>query len=212
MKRETAKTVSIVAVTLILLATQAIRAQKMSSQASPSDTASTAGMNEAMLMVPTQAVLLKDLDAKKDRTGQTFRMKLADKVHLKNGPELPRNTELIGRIADDDMQVHGTSMLVLRISAAELKDGQTIPVKATIVGFYGPEYEGELGYPVAPGDQSMNDWNKSILKFDEISALNDVDLHSSIDSRNSGVFVSTKKDNVTLKAGSEIALAIAAQK
>jgi hypothetical protein len=36
-----------------------------------------------------------------------------------------------------------------------------------------------------------------------------VDLHSRISSINSGVFVSTKKNDVRLAAGSEIALAIA---
>ena len=214
MRRQFTITLSVAVVTLILVATQAMRAQNLaSSQTSQINTASTAGMDEATMMVPAQAALLQNLDAKNDRSGQTFRMKLADTVHLKNGPELPRDTELIGTIADDDMQIHGTSMLVLRITKAELKDGTTIPVKATIVGFYGPKDETlQGGYPIVAGDQMANDWSKSYLKFDEIGALKDVDLHSSIGSRNSGVFVSTKKDNFELKAGSEIALAIAAQK
>lgn len=51
-----------------------------------------------------------------------------------------------------------------------------------------------------------------MLQIDEIGALSGVDLHSRIASKNSGVFVSTKKDDMKLSAGSEFALAIAVRK
>jgi hypothetical protein len=44
-----------------------------------------------------------------------------------------------------------------------------------------------------------------------VGAFHDVDLHSSITDANSGVLVSTKKDDVKLVAGSRLSLAIAVQ-
>jgi hypothetical protein len=41
--------------------------------------------------------------------------------------------------------------------------------------------------------------------------MSGVDLHSQIDSQNSGVFVTTKKDDVKLGRGSNFSLAIAAE-
>jgi hypothetical protein len=46
---------------------------------------------------------------------------------------------------------------------------------------------------------------------DQLNALSGVDLHSKIASNNSGVLVSTKNDDVKLRAGTEFALAIAEQ-
>jgi hypothetical protein len=46
--------------------------------------------------------------------------------------------------------------------------------------------------------------------LDEIGVVSSVDLHSSIAGNNSGAYVSTRKDDVELSAGSELALAIAA--
>jgi hypothetical protein len=59
------------------------------------------------------------------------------------------------------------------------------------------------------GDQVANDWTRSIHAVDQIDALSGVDLHSRITSQNSGVLVSTKKDDIKLKRGTEFALAIA---
>ena len=96
------------------------------------------GLSEAAHMVPARAAIDRTLDAKDARPGQTFQAKLADKVELKDGQELPRGTMLVGKVGTDDMNVAGKSKLVLCIDEAKLKDGKTIPLKATIVGIYGP--------------------------------------------------------------------------
>ena len=49
------------------------------------------------------------------------------------------------------------------------------------------------------------------LNIDQIGALKNVDLHSRLASQNSGVFVSTKKDDVKLMKGSRLELALAEQ-
>ena len=207
MKRKSAITLLIAPVALTLLLWQSSLAQTAQSSTAPA-----AGTHEAALMVPARAYLLRDLDAKKDHSGDTFEAKLSDTVHLKNGPELPKGTIFIGVVTDDEMQLHALSKLALRITSAKLSDGKSIPVKATIVNIDAPQSTDAEGYPVEPGKQMPNDWNKKILATDQIDALHDVDLHSRISGKNSGVFVSTKNDNMKLKEGSELELAIAEQK
>lgn len=184
-------------------------AQTMGSQtASASNTQQPNGTEEAMRMVPARAELTKTLDAKRLQPGRQFRAKLAQTVHLDNGVELPSGTLLIGTVARDDMQTAGTSRLALRFTEAILKDGKTIPIKATIVGLFGPESESAQGYPVTPGDQVPNSWNDRMLQIDQENVGGGVALHSRISSSNSGVFVAKDKD-VKLRSGSELQLALA---
>ncbi len=164
---------------------------------------------EARKMVPAEAAISKTLDIKKDGVGETITAKLSDTVHLKNGPKLPSGTELIGKIANDDMNVSGQSKFALNFTSAKLKNGQVVPVKATIVGVFRPQSANYMGEPVAAGEQVPNNWTDNTLQVDQINALNGVDLHSKISSQNSGVLVSTKDNNMKLRTGTELALAIA---
>jgi hypothetical protein len=162
---------------------------------------------EAAVMVRAQVAMATSLDARKDKPGEEFRARLNDTVHLKNGPELPHGTILIGQVTTDDMQTSGNSRLAIRFTEAKLKDGKVIPLKAMIVGVQPPDSD-------APGDldgQSALPWNSNTLQVDQVGVFSGVDLHSRIDSQNSGVFVTKTKDNVKLKAGSELTLAVAAQ-
>jgi len=109
------------------------------------------------------------------------------------------------------MNLDGNSKLAVRFTQAVLKDGTTIPIKATIVGAYKPMDSSNNDVTPTPGKQVPNNWNDGTLKIDEIGVSKDVDLHSSIASKNSGVFVGTNNHTVKLPAGSEFALAIAQQ-
>lgn len=166
------------------------------------------GHHEAMHMVPVRAELMRPLDAKKDQAGSAVQAKLVQKVTLTNGTELPSGTILTGKVTEDDMQHQGKSKLALRFNQAQLKDGKILPIKATIVGFYGPESVSNDSF-TGSGDQVPNSWNDGTLQMDQIDVLGGVDLHSKVSSRNSGVFVSTKKDDFKLEDGSEIQFAIA---
>lgn len=172
---------------------------------------SQAAQEQAAQMVPAQAYLLHKLDAKDMKPGSQFIARLSETVQLKNGPELPKGTELIGIVSTDDMQLRGTSKLALQIVEARLKDGKIVPVRAIIVGVYAPETETAGGYVVAPGEEEANDWTNSVLMIDQLDVMGSFDLHSRVDGKNSAVLVSTKKDNVKLSEGSELALAIATQ-
>lgn len=163
---------------------------------------------EASEMVPAQAVLDRSIDANKVKPGEEITARLASKVHLKNGTELPSGTELIGKIGTDDMQQNGTSKLALCLDQAKLKNGNIIPLKATIVGIYGSGAGAPEPYPEVPGDQVANDWTRSTHQVDQIDALSGVDMHSSLVSRNSGVLVTTRRDDIKLREGTELALAI----
>ncbi len=196
---------------VILLPSSAQTGAMQNTPTAQSATTPPHGMREAMRMVRARAALDRDLDSNKVKPGDEFRAKLAKKVQLDNGPELPEGTVLVGRVSTDDMKIDGTSKLALRFTHANLKDGQVVPIKATIVGIYAPETVSSEDYPVPRGDEVPNTWNNGTLAVDQIDALSGVDLHSKISSRNSGVFVSTKKDNMKLIAGSEFALAIAKQ-
>lgn len=168
--------------------------------------ASNAGRHEAMQMVPAQADLANTLDARKIHTGQEFRATLKEKVHLKNGPELPKGTALVGKVVKDQANQDGKpAVLALRFTQADLKNGKTVPIKATIVGLYGSTDQ------VGPSYASMqppNNWTPNTLRVDQIGAMKDVDLHSSIAANNSGVLKSTR-DDIRFSSGTEFALAIA---
>jgi hypothetical protein len=167
---------------------------------------------QAAQMVPVRAYLKNKLDTKHAQPGTTFTATLSESVRLKNGPELIRGTQLAGTVTTNDTQADGTRRLALNIAEAHLKNGETIPVKATIVGVWGPEDETAQGYNLAPGEQEANDWTEKVLTIDEFNATRGSDLHSEIASQNSGVFVTKKKNgNVKLAYGSELALAIAKQ-
>jgi hypothetical protein len=215
MKREATMNLSLAALLLALPFPSLIQAHGQdtaSLQPVPIAASPTAGNDEAMWMVSARASLAgKDLDAKKAKPGDEFRATLRSAVQLKNGPELPAGTALVGVVATDDMQVSGDTKLALRFTKAELKDGKAIPIKATIVGVFAPESENAQGNPVAPGDQARHLWNDQSPGVDEVGALDGVDLHSKISSSNSGVLVSTSGHDVKLKWGSEIAMGIAVQ-
>jgi len=154
--------------------------------------------SEAAQMVPAKAILTRTLDADKDQPNSTIEASLRGKVTLSDGTVLPSNTVLIGEITRDDVQQAGTSELALRFNQAQLKNGKTVPIKATIV---------EMMAPGADAD-APNDWTDQMLEVNQIDVVSGVDLHSKIASDNSGIFVSTKKHDVKVPDGSELQLAI----
>ncbi|HVN94179.1 MAG TPA: hypothetical protein VMT38_10810 [Terracidiphilus sp.] len=163
----------------------------------------------ASQMVPAEAVLKNAIDAKKVHQGDEFKATLSQSVQLKNGTELPRDTVLVGTIATDNMQSGGTSTLALRFTKAQLKDGKVIPIQADIMGIAGPNgAEPTESYNTS---FAISPWDGTTTRVDEPGAVSGFDFHGRIGGQYSGQFVSTKKDNVKLAPGSQIALAIAAR-
>lgn len=207
MKYQSALSLPALAACLVFLGPN-FAAARSAAKSTASDTASTsmAGHNEAMNMVPAQADLTRALNSRNARAGQKFEAKLHSKVDLKNGTVLPKGTMLVGSIVNDQNQ-NGNSKLTLRFTQADLKDGKTIPIKATIVGLYSNANQ----YMASSGiTQTPNYWTPQTLQIDQINALNHVDLHSRIAAHNSGVLESSKSD-IHFASGTEFALAIAQQ-
>lgn len=208
MKREAVVSLSVAAICLSLFLPKLSSAQKMQSvQHLQAISDPPAGEQEALQMVPGQATLVDRLDARRAQPGQQFRATLSNTVWLKNGSELPYGTVLVGTVGADHMQARGTSKLALRFTQAKLKDGKVIPIKATIVQVNPPD----PGFDVAYDDQPTNNWNHEELQIDQLNALSGVELHSQIASNNSGIFLTNKKDDVRLPAGTELELAIASR-
>ena len=163
----------------------------------------------ATRMVPAEAILAQEIDAKKMQPGERFQARLNDNVRLKDGVELPKGTELIGTVATDKMEANGTSTLALRFTKADLKDGKTLPISATIMGIAPPEYGS--AWDGGNTQAAPSPWNGKTLQLDQVGALSGVDLHSRIAGRESGVFISNRKDNMKLSNQSQLSIAIAPQ-
>ena len=158
---------------------------------------------------PGVVELTHAIDGKKLTSGATVQMRLTHTVHLSNGTSLPTGTWLNATIAEDDLQIEGKAKLALRFTEAKMKDGKTIPIKATILAV------ATEPQPVANDPDSVqtvlpvpaNLQNQS----DDITAsgvASGVDLHSKASSQNSGVFVTKTKDDIKLPLGTKMELAL----
>jgi hypothetical protein len=192
---------------LALGAPALVRAQASDDNSASSAANASVAQQEASEMVPVSGRLLKTIDARKVQAGAPFQVVVDGTVHLKNGTELPRGTTLIGTVATDQMQADGNSQLALRFTQAKLKNGQVIPIEAMIAGIAAPI--DDVGDEEA--DVALPSWNSGILQVDQIGAISHVDLHSAVAGAESGTFVSNRKDDVKLAAGSRLALAVAPQ-
>jgi uncharacterized lipoprotein YbaY len=163
--------------------------------------ADSAGASEAAQMIPALARLPHTLDADKDHQDSTFEVELSHKVTLSNGTVLPSHTVLNGRVTRDEMPTAGGSEFAVRFDQAQLKDGKTVPIKATIVDI-------TRATPDNDDSAASNDWTSQTLNVEQLNAVSGVDLHSEIASNDSAVFVSTKKRDVKVPAGTEFKLAI----
>jgi hypothetical protein len=216
MKREVAVSLCATVATLVFAFAQCAQAQDSSNPQSNSQWTDSQSNNnngnpaearqEAQQMVPAQVILLNDVSTKKSHEGDQVRAELRSRdVVLKNGTKLPSGTLLVGKITEAQASP-GNVRLAMRFSDARLKDGQTVPVKATIVAIEPPGDEVDGIQQVHVSAQDV--WNQNILQVDELGAVGGADLHSSITGDNSGVIVSHRKDNVKITAGSQIDVAI----
>jgi hypothetical protein len=186
---------------ILAIAVAAALPFSLHAQSVSQDTSSTAdaGQQEATLMVPANAELLQTIDAGKIESGNQFKVKLAETVHLNNGPELHSGTILVGTVTKDGEQ-SGATKLTLRFTQATLKDGTVVPIKATIVG---------VARPDSSDSQEPNNWTSETLQVTQLNAASHADLYSEIASDDSGVFASKDNQDVKIKAGAELKLAVA---
>lgn len=89
---------------------------------------------KSIQMVAARAYLSKGIDAKKAKQGDAVTAKLDEAVKIPGSVELPKNTVLLGHI--DQVQPSenkGDSSVQLTFDKAQLKNGQQMAIKATIM-------------------------------------------------------------------------------
>jgi len=102
-------------------------------------------------LVPARATLQSNLDAKKARQGEPVKAKLEADVQIPDEPTLPKNTVLEGHV--DQVQAsehHSNSSLIVTFDQAKLKDGQVLPIKATVMAVSEPIMMADQGGSAAP--------------------------------------------------------------
>jgi hypothetical protein len=190
-------------------------------------------------MVQAQASLDHTLDAKKAQQGQAVTARLSDKVEIPNQQELPRNSVLEGHVDAVTPSEHKSdSQLVVTFDKVKLKDGQELPIKATVLAVAEPALAQQQqaaggGSPSAGGpmpspspqaggggpnsggappqaSQPMNapEPGSSSQQQSQKNGVPGVTLKSDIHDHTSATFMS-KGRNVDVPSGTQMALAIA---
>ncbi|QNI31443.1 hypothetical protein H7849_20560 [Alloacidobacterium dinghuense] len=182
-------------------------------------------------MVSARTWLSKDLDTKKARPGDLVILKLMEEVKIPDAPSLPGNTVLVGHVDQVQPSVDkGDSMIQVTFDKAQLKNGQQIPVKATIIRVSPPatltdqaspslephmpmaSQSGVTGTRTPSGSTPMaaptGQASSSEPTNQPACQIAGVELKSDIHDAVSGTFTS-KRRNIQLSGGTLIQLAIA---
>jgi len=190
-------------------------------------------------MVGVRAMLGKGIDSKKAKQGDAITAKLQDDVKIPGSVDLPRNTVLLGHI--DQVQPSenkGDSSVQVTFDKAQLKNGQQLAIKATIMQISAPPSAlrnqegaspGEPAMPSAPisssgGGASGGGMQQSTPRpaassmpsaapdssqpSSQPTGIPGVQLQSDINQSNSAVFTAKKK-NVHLDDGTQLQMGIA---
>lgn len=139
-------------------------------------------------------------------------MKLDHTVKTAAGAKLPGGTEVWGRVEKvEASQNGGPSMMTLRFTTAKLNNGQTVPVKVTVIGAFPASardtYVNSMGGELPSAPRQINPQDRYTQKP---GLLRHIEMKSAVQGRNSATF--TNQDgNVKLNRGTYLQLAIAPQ-
>jgi hypothetical protein len=157
------------------------------------------------------ATLDHTLSSQSAMEGQAVEARLNSSVEAANGIDLPKGTELMGKV--DHVQASrdgGPARISVVFNTAELKNGKQIPIKATLLAAAPPNNAG-YGYsnmdtqPLGPAPKSVSSREKVVQ---EPGTLSHIAMHSSAQSNTSGTFIK-KNGNFKLTAGTYLQLGIA---
>jgi hypothetical protein len=176
--------------------------------------AQTSSQSAQLQLVSANAQLTQSLDSRSAKPGQAVTAKLTSNVKNNGAVELEKGAILMGQVEQVQPAAgNAPAKLSLVFNQAKLKDGQTVPVKLTLLGAY-PGDTGEY-FDLTGNTGSLTDGQPHIIpsdqKTDQVAgALRHVSLHSDAASDTSGVFTSDSK-NFELKRGTKFQVAIAAE-
>ena len=123
--------------------------------ASAGASADNSAQGKTLQMVPAIAELSKTIDAKKCKQGDPVTAKLQKDVQIPDAQNLPKNTVLEGHVDQAQASENkGDSTVVVTFDKAKLKNGQELPIKATVVAVSEPAMaQNQTGG--APGGDAM---------------------------------------------------------
>lgn len=178
----------------------------------PAQTTQSMQSTQNLQLVSANARLMGGVNSNDAMQGQMVKAKLTSDVKTADGMKLDDGTVLIGKVEQvQKSQNDGPAKLSLVFDQMRLKDGKTVPVKATLLGVYPA---GTGNYWAATGmSGSMMPMQPHNIANDhmvdqEPGELGHVAMHSAVQSDVSGVFTS-KDDNINLKRGTMLQVAIA---
>jgi hypothetical protein len=161
-------------------------------------------------MKAVNARLDHELDAQSAHVGEAVEVRLDRTVKTANGAKLPGGTEVWGKVVKVETSQNGSpSTMTLRFTTAELKNGQKVPVKVTVIGAYPANarsnYVNAMGGILPPAPRHINPQDKYT---EEPGLLRHIEMKSAVQGHNSATF--TDRDgNVKLNRGTYLQLAIA---
>jgi hypothetical protein len=168
-----------------------------------------AAFAQSVDLTGVNARLEQPLDSRSAKSGQAVEAKLDGSVKTTDGVDLPRGTELVGKVNQvQASQKDGPSSISLVFTTAQLKDGKQVPVKATVVAAY-PDSD---SYAAAYGDDPMGQAPKNVSsqdKFDqEPGTLSNIAMTSAVQNQDSATF-SRNRGDIRLSAGTNLQVGIA---
>jgi hypothetical protein len=161
----------------------------------------TAGTNQPMRLMAGDANLLHGLDTRSAIQGEKVTARLTETIETPQGIQLPAGTDLVGRV--DQVKASnedGPARLVLTFNQAQLKDGTTYPVKATLLEVAPPDSSGLLAQAVGPDGA-----------FDQEPGVDGgMSMHSAVKQMVSGT-LTDPHHNFKLAQGSQLLVAVGVQ-
>lgn len=148
--------------------------------------------------------LLTPLNSQTAKVGQAVAVKLDQSVKITSGQTLPKGTELLGTISEvKAAQGRTPASVAVVFTTAQLKDGNKIPVKATLLGATPPA--GGLNTDESKMAPAQVDQRYAVDQ--EPGALPGVALKASVQDPASGTF-SKDNGNFKLATGSNLQVGV----
>ena len=149
------------------------------------------------------------LDVQSAHVGERVEVKLDRGVTMANGTKLPGGTEVWGKVERVQASSNGgPSVLTLRFTTAQLKNGQKVPVKVAVISAFpasaGSSYLNGMGGALAPAPRHINPQDRYTQ---EPGLLSHIEMKSRVQGRNSATFTE-ENGNVKLNRGTYLQLAI----
>jgi hypothetical protein len=156
------------------------------------------GQPQTTQLVEGNAQLDSRLDTKAATQGEAVTAKLTDSITTSQGLKLPRNTRLLGHVDEVKASENGSpSTLVITFDKAQLKDGNEIAIKATIVA---------VSRQGAPQEVPMNIASDGRF-LQEPDTIAGVSLHSAVQDSSSGTLTGDHR-NIKLASRTQLLVAI----